>query len=385
MKALSASPVHFKNLSDSGDTVMLKRALKIIRVCAKSSIPTVIYTGNAGTVTRFLTAYLAQYEGKWLLTGNKRMNDRPISMLVDALNMLGADIKYTGNKTSPPLLINGTKLSGGTVAMEASKSSQFISALMLIAPYLNNPLRIVFDEKPVSFPYIVMTARLMEGSGVDVRYSEKEVSVSNGDYNLTGTDVEKDWSSAAFWYQTVALDKKSRIFLKGLSPDSIQGDKILVDVFEKLGVSTKFEKGGATISYSGDITKLFEYDFSDCPDIVPPVMAACAASGIKAIFKGIEHLRHKESDRIEKMNTELNKTGASIVKQNDNYLLLPGKRTQETIVFDTHGDHRIAMSLAPLSIVFNKITINNPEVVEKSYPQYWNQLANSGIVTVKKA
>ncbi len=383
MKALSDNPVHFNNLSDSDDTQLLKRLLKIIRVCAKSDIPTVVHTGNAGTVMRFLTAFLAQTEGKWLLTGNARMLERPIAQLVDTLNGLGADIKYMGNRGYPPLLINGkNNLDGGNVAIDASVSSQFVSALMMIAPYLNTPLKIVFKQKPVSFPYIKMTAELMQEADTEVIYNEKEIRISNGKYGLKETAVEKDWSSAAFWYQTVAIDKKSEIFFPGLTQKSIQGDKILVDIFKKLGVTTTFEKDGALIKYSGNPVNILEYDFSCCPDIVPAVMATCAAMQIKAVFQGIEHLRHKESDRIEKMNLELKKAGATIIKQGKGYVLLPSKRLEINPVFDTHNDHRIAMSLAPLSIIFNKITINNPDVVTKSYPQYWNQLEKTGIIKI---
>ncbi len=386
MKALSGSNIHFKNLSESDDTRLLKRLLKIIRVCAKSDIPTVIYTENAGTVMRFLTAYLSQKEGKWLITGNKRMQNRPLKALVNALTGLGADIKYIDKEGFPPLLIREKQtLKGGTVVIDASISSQFVSALMLIAPYLDSPLNIVFKEKPVSFSYIKMTAELMKKAGVEVLCSGSEVAVPSGNYTLDETGVEKDWSSAAFWYQMTAIAKKGKIFMPGLNKNSLQGDKILATLFEKLGVSTTFEKDGVLIKYSGNEVKELEYDFSGCPDIVPAVMATCAAKGIKALFKGIEHLRHKESDRIEKMNMELKKAGAVITKQNSGYVLLPTKTTSQNPVFDTHGDHRLAMSLAPLAQMFDSVTVNNPGVVSKSYPQYWKQLLKTGAFRIEEA
>lgn len=379
MRALAHSKVLFDNLSEAEDTYMMRLYLSFINTCAGSDIPLSLDTHNAGTVFRFLLAYLAHHEGKWLLTGQERMRQRPIGALVDALRSLGADIKYTEKEGYPPLLIHGKKLNGGMVELNASSSSQYVSALMLIAPYLPGGLTIRLQSEPVSSAYINMTAVLMTGFGADVTVSGNEITVEEGSYHVEKIAVESDWSAAAFWYEMVAFQPGSEVFLPGLAENSVQGDRFLIPVFEKLGVRSEFKDGGLVLHHEGN-AEAIDFDFTHAPDIVPSVMAACAALGVEGRFSGIEHLRIKESDRIRSMQQELGKIGTSIDKQGDIYRLVPGQNTKkDKIVFNSHGDHRMAMSLAPLAMKFGTVAVKDPEVVRKSYPGFWDELGKTGI------
>jgi len=384
MRALERSKVLFDNLSEAEDTYMMRLYLSFINTCSGSDIPLSLDTHNAGTVFRFLLAYLARQEGKWLLTGSERMRQRPIGALVDALRSLGADIKYTEKEGFPPLIIHGEDLKGGEVELNASSSSQYVSALMLIAPYLPGGLTIRLKTKPVSSAYIDMTATLMQNFGAKVLLSEKKVRVEEGRYQVETVGVEADWSAAAFWYEMVAFNTNASVLLPGLSENSVQGDRFLTTVFARLGVDSDFTKDGLVLSHSGKIAKTIDFDFTHAPDIVPSVMVACAGLGVEAHFSGIEHLRIKESDRILSMQQELGKIGAEIVQDGKHYLLNPGKSPVEELIFSSHGDHRMAMSLAPLAMKFGTVTVLDPDVVKKSYPGYWDEMEKTGIFMLKK-
>ncbi len=343
----------------------------------------VVDCGHAGTVMRFLTAFLTQYQGKWLLTGSNRMQQRPIGELVQVLRAMGADIKYIKNEGTPPLLIKGKRLTGGTFDMNPSVSSQFISALMLIAPRLKEGLKLKFDKRPVSFSYIEMTASLMKQMDVHVEIEPEQINISASRYKLKPLAVEPDWSSAAFWYELVALTG-STVTFPGLTAGSLQGDKALVEVFKMLGVTSRENSEGITVSKTNNPAPKIDFDYTGCPDIVPAVMATCSALGTEAIFRGIEHLRYKESDRIEKMERELAKTGTRIHAGKNMYKLLPGKKPEKEPFFETHNDHRLAMALAPLAARFGKVHISDPDVVIKSYPAFWNQLKKTGMFTLSE-
>lgn len=384
MRSLEKALVHFDNLSESEDTYMMRLYLSLIATCSDSSIPMVIDAHNAGTVFRFLTAYLAQKHGKWLVTGSDRMKQRPVDDLVTALRSVGAQIEYTEEEGFPPLMITGKRLSGDEVEINASKSSQFVSAMMLIAPHFTKGLKIKLTGKPVSTSYIDMTLKLMKEFLVDVDYKDREIQVQHGHYFVRKLTVEADWSSAAFWYQMVAFQPGARISLPGLQDKSTQGDRFLVEVFEKLGVKTEFSEEGAVLTHAGKVLSEIRFDFSDAPDIVPSVMTTCAALGVKGFFKGIEHLRVKESDRIESMQNELGKIGAQIVKKGNGYELIPEKKTPGSLVFEIYGDHRIAMCLAPLALLYDEVKVEDPEVVVKSYPNYWRDLESTGCFKMVK-
>ena len=315
MRALERSKVLFDNLSDADDTYMMRVYLSFINTCAGSTIPLSLDTHNAGTVFRFLTAYLSQQEGRWLLTGGERMRQRPIGALVNALRSLGADIKYTEKEGFPPLLIHGKKLRGGEVELNASSSSQYVSALMLIAPYLSGGLIIRLKKETVSSAYIEMTATQMRNFGAAVSVAEKEIKVAEGSYCIEKIRVEPDWSSAAFWYEMVAFNPGAKVLLPRLSENSVQGDRFLTTVFTELGVQSDFTDDGLVLSHNGKVAKSVDFDFTRAPDIVPSVMVACAGLGVGSRFRGIEHLRIKESDRILSMQQELGKTGTEIVQE----------------------------------------------------------------------
>jgi len=384
MRALERSKVLFDNLSEAEDTYMMRLYLSFINTCAGSEIPLSLDTHNAGTVFRFLLAYLSRQDGKWLLTGGERMRQRPVGALVDALRSLGADIQYTEKEGFPPLLIHGKKLKGSLVELNASSSSQYVSALMLIAPYLPGGLTIRLKTEPVSSAYIDMTASLMKDFGASVSLSKKEIRVAGGNYNVEAVGVERDWSAAAFWYEMVAFGNDAGVYLPGLSEHSVQGDKFLVDVFAKLGVRSDFTDGGLNLSRTGKVVESIDFDFTHAPDIVPSVMTTCAALGVEARFSGIEHLRIKESDRILSMEQELGKIGTEIIQEGESYLLRPGNKHPEKLIFNSHGDHRMAMSLAPLAMKFGAVSIVEPDVVKKSYPGYWDELEKTGLFLLEK-
>ena len=384
MRSLEKALVHFDNLSESDDTYLMRLYLSFIATCSDSKIPMVVDAHNAGTVFRFLTAYLAQKPGKWLVTGSDRMKQRPVADLVDALRSVGAEIEYKEKEGFPPLMIYGKRLSGNEVKINASTSSQFVSAMMLVAPHFTNGLKIKLTGKAVSTSYIDMTLKLMKDFLVDVDYKDNEIKVHHGHYFVRKLTVEADWSSAAFWYQMVAFLPDARISLLGLQDKSTQGDRFLVDVFEKLGVKTEFSDEGVVLIHSGKVSSDIKFDFSDAPDIVPSVMTTCAALGVKGFFTGIEHLRVKESDRIESMQTELGKIGAQIVEKGNGYELIPGKKISEPLVFDSYKDHRIAMCLAPLALLYDEVKVEDPDVVIKSYPNYWKDLESTGCFKLVK-
>ena len=375
IRELSRSTCSIENLSSSEDTQRLQLYINMISTCGKSGIPMIIDANNAGTVSRFLSAFLVYRAGTWLITGNKRMKQRPIKGLVDGLRLLNAKIDYTNKEGFLPILITGSDVVGGRIDVDVSKSSQFISAIMMIGPYLYEGLKIRFKGKPVSLPYIEMTQKLMQKFGAYVDLNKDEVNILHGKYQFHQCTVESDWSSASYWYETIALSETGEINIAGLSKNSLQGDSVIVDIFEQLGVSTKFTLNGITISKTANITDEFSFDFEGCPDIVPAVMATCAALGIKSTFKNIAHLAFKESNRIKVLSQELKKIGASLNKNKSSYILSPNtKSIDKNLIFNTHDDHRIAMCLAPLILKYDKIEICSPRVVNKSYPRFWEEL-----------
>jgi len=375
IRELSGSTCSIENLSSSDDTRRLQLYINMISTCGKSGIPMIIDANNAGTVSRFLSAFLVYREGTWLITGNKRMKERPIKGLVDGLRLLNAKIEYTDKNEFLPILIKGSDIVGGRIEVDVSESSQFISAIMMIGPYLYEGLKIRFKGTPVSLPYIEMTQKLMQKFGAYVDMNEEGVNILNGKYQFHQCTVESDWSSASYWYETLALAEEGEINITGLSKNSLQGDSIIVDIFEQLGVKTKYTINGITIFKTANITNKFSFDFEGCPDIVPAVMATCAALGIKSTFKNIAHLAFKESNRIKVLAQELNKIGASLTKSKSSYILSTNKKSIESnLIFNTHGDHRIAMCLAPLVLKYSQLEICSPSVVNKSYPGFWEEL-----------
>jgi len=368
--------IELANLSQADDTIRLTFYLNHIRTCSDQNLPLVINAENAGTVLRFLISLLARKNGKWLLTGSERMQKRPIGILVSALQELGADISYSAKQGFPPLLVKGSKLSGGKLEMNASVSSQFITSLMMIAPLMDKGLTIDFSAKPVSFPYIEMTRKLMEEFAADVELKDKSVKINPSEYQIKSLSIEPDWSSASYWYEVVALADKAELFLEGFTKESVQGDSCVREIFKELGVNTAFESNGIRLKSSAKCTTHFNYDFSDSPDLVPAVITTCAAKGISATITGVDHLQYKESDRMKALSIELEKIGARISEKNGIFHLNINKnrKIQKDMVFETYKDHRMAMCFAPLVLMFDQIIIKDKDVVNKSYPAFWEDL-----------
>lgn len=374
-------PAWLCNCSTSRDTATLQRLL--------AAGGDTWDAGDAGTTFRFLTAYLALQPGVQRLTGSPRMCERPIGPLVKALRTLGADIEYAGNNGYPPLQIGepGRLGSAGSrVRVNAGISSQFLSALLLIGPCLPEGLEIVPDGQLVSRPYLEMTMQLMRYFGAEVAWRNKAIVVAPGRYQPRKFVVEADWSAASYWYAMAAFANSADLTLKGLFAGSWQGDSVLADMMPFFGVQTTAVSGGIQLRKSADTgTGTFEWDFLDCPDIAQTLAVVCAGLGVSGLFSGLETLAVKETDRIAALRTELAKTGVAFEQ-------LPGRAIyrvsgkaawQDTPRFSTYGDHRIAMAFAPLAML-GPVDIEHPDVVAKSYPMFWDHLAQAGFILNKR-
>lgn len=364
------------NLSEADDTRLLLEKLSLIENCHVAGIAAVIDCNNAGTVYRFLLTYLAGLSGKWMLIGSNRMNERPISDLVNGLRQLGADIQYTGNEGFPPLLIQGKTLQGGEVTLDTQLSSQFASSMLMAAPTWPQGLALEMKQEIKSRPYLDMTLKMMQYFGIDVNQQGNKIVVKPQSYKKRRIEPALDWSGAAFWYELLALSKSGTLFLKGLKRESLQGDSISVEIFEKLGIVSHFEQHGVRISKSDKITDKLNVDFGNCPDLLPAIAATCCGMGVNAEFTGITNLKHKESDRTLAIITELKKVGC-LFEQPDADTLLLEASSQLTLslpIFSTYGDHRLAMAFAPLALKTKAAVITDHNVVSKSYPNFWKQL-----------
>lgn len=368
-----------ENNSRSEDTLLLQSALKQI----KNKKGGAIDIHHAGTDMRFLTALLATKEGEWILTGSERMKQRPIGELVSALRSLGADITYIENENFPPLKIKGKKLKGGRIEIDGSISSQFTSALLLISPTFENGLELTLKNEIVSWPYILMTLDLLSLFGSKVSTVLNTIKISKSlVINPTPLiyNIESDWSAASYWYSIVALSKKAEITLTGLNKSSSQGDSVLPKIYEELGVSSQFTNEGVLITKNSNLSNQFEYDFTNCPDIAQTLAVTCFALGIKAKLKGLKTLKIKETDRIFALKTELEKFGANVEITDDSILINShdSRLMTNDLRLETYNDHRMAMSFAPLALAFGPLIIQNPEVVSKSYPLFWEDLKSVG-------
>lgn len=374
---------------DSSDTIVMQRLLhEISTKSINSDTVTEINVGNAGTVMRFLTAVLAVTPGKWLITGTDRMQQRPVKPLTDALQSLGADITFKNITGYPPVFIPGnSQLMGGTVQLNAGISSQFISALMMLGPVLEGGIDIELLGNIISGSYIRMTQSLMQKCGANVNFSGNTIKIPEGKYNEIDFSalVEPDWSAAAFWYQVAAFTPDAIIVLKGLRGESVQGDSVLPVIYANLGVGSVFSKEGLQLTKSEKPPlSEFDYDFTECPDLAQAVIVTCATLGIRGRFSGLKTLRVKETDRIEALKNELTKLGYGVTVFDDQ-IFLDGVNSislhnQTPVVIKCYDDHRMAMSFATLALLRDDICLDDPEVVKKSYPGFWKDMAEAGIV-----
>ncbi|MRT94149.1 3-phosphoshikimate 1-carboxyvinyltransferase [Ancylomarina sp. 16SWW S1-10-2] len=372
INALSYSFEPIKNLSTCDDSRVMQEVL--------FSNTNVFDIGHAGTSMRFLTAYLAKILGEWTLTGSDRMKERPISVLVDALNALGAQITYLEKEGYPPLKIMGSNITGKEVELAGDTSSQYISALLLIAPTLENGLRIKLQGKIVSRSYIQMTLNIMAEFGIQSQFKGNEIYVANQTYKVMPYTVEGDWSSASYWYAFMALAPKGKLFLDGLKKNSFQGDSGLVDVFSKLGVKTNFSNKGMYIEQSNEVCNKLVFDFNEMPDLAQTFAVVAALKNIPFHFKGLETLKIKETDRIYALIKELAKLGYILYEPKKGELAWDGDMEDESdhIIIETYHDHRMAMAFAPIAMLRPEIQIADPMVVNKSYPNFWEQLKEVG-------
>jgi 3-phosphoshikimate 1-carboxyvinyltransferase len=381
IKHLSAGKTKITNLSDAEDTRLMQSLLEMTDENHKSENAVVLDCQNAGTVLRFLTAYLSAKPGRWILTGSERMKQRPVGPLVNALKELGARIIFQEKEGFPPLQIDGKLFSGGMVELESSISSQFVSALIMIAPCLNGGLKILLESKVISEPYIRMTLEMLRNCGIKSEYQNQYITIGQQEFNETGLIVEPDWSSASYWFEMAAFSDHVDLTLKDLKKESLQGDSILPEIYNKFGVKTEFLNEGIRLTKTNQHCTHFDFDFSNHPDLAQEVIATCAGLNIPAKLTGLESLRIKETDRIEAMASELSKSGFNISVENESCLMIEPSIKIQSPNFKpllTYSDHRMAMALAPLAILSGSVQIENPGVVKKSYPGFWDDLKKAG-------
>lgn len=367
LNALSYSPYDILNLSECDDTRVTLDALE--------SDNTTFDIGAAGTAMRFLTAFLSKTVGEWVITGSERMKNRPVKILVDAINTLGGRIEYIEKEGYPPLRIFGCALTGGEIHLNGSVSSQYISALMMIAPLMIKGLKIYLDGKIISKPYIEMTIQMMQEFGAVIELTENTILIEPQDYIPIEYTVESDWTAASYWYEMLSLVGKGNIFLNGLYQESYQGDCIVADIFEQLGIHTAYLSEGVLLTSIKSISQGMEYDFTNQPDLAQTLAVTCCLKGIPFNFSGLQSLKIKETDRIAALINELRKLGFVLTETGEGMLAWDGELCDpaEKIIIKTYDDHRMAMAFTPAA-VFYPVSIENPEVVSKSYPGFWKDI-----------
>lgn len=377
MKGLCADECRLGHLSECDDTAVMIKAFE-------NPEAKLIDIGAAGTSMRFLTAFLARRAGQeTTITGSERMRQRPIRILVEALRQLGADISYEASEGCPPLHIHGKKLSGGRLCIDGSVSSQYISALLMIAPCLENGLTLELTGKVISTPYILMTLGLMREFGIESTWEKNIIRILPQRYIARDFEVESDWSAASYWYEVMALTKIPSIELLGLHADSLQGDAQIAQYFKPLGIITHYHDKGVTLTRQDTQIKNIQWDLSGQPDLAQTLIATCCAKGIAFDICGLQTLRIKETDRISALQNELRKLGYEVKDHNNCRMTWDGIRQAAQVkapLISTYEDHRMAMAFAPLAAVQDslKLCIDNPQVVTKSYPTFWQDLQTCG-------
>ena len=366
-------------LSEAHDTVLLKVLLEQVRQHPGEAV---VDCEDAGTVSRFLMTYLAGKPGTWILSGTPRMRQRPMAPLVGALRQLGAAIEYMEAEGCLQVKIRGTKILGGSVAVDASQSSQFVSSLLMAAPTWERGLKLQLKTDAVSMPYVDMTIAIMRHFGAEVERQAGIIEVRPGAYQPRPFTVSPDWSAASYWYEMAALSDDCDLLLEGLTPDSLQGDAVVAEWFKAFGVQSAYEPHGVRLTKTDDSPSQepLAFDFTMTPDLFPTVFVTCVALHRPAVFRGIQTLSHKESDRVTALLTELLKCYHFDYSINNNEIILSKssllhyKLASKSIVFDAFGDHRVVMALAGLFLRLGSVSFHHPEVVSKSYPTFWSDL-----------
>jgi 3-phosphoshikimate 1-carboxyvinyltransferase len=365
------------NTSNSDDSEVMQKALK--------GNEEIVDIHHAGTAMRFLTAYFAVNEGREVvLTGSPRMKERPIKVLVEALQQLGAQITYENEEGYPPIRIKGQKIINNKVSIPANVSSQYISALLLIAPKLENGIELTLVGEITSIPYIKMTLALLNEIGVETSFEGNIIKVyPKPEVESKVMTVESDWSSASYFFSLAALSDEASISLTSYKENSLQGDSALVEIYSKMGVETHFEENEITLVKRPNFKlETLNLDLNNTPDIAQTIVVTCLGLGIGCHLTGLHTLKIKETDRLEALRIELTKLGANISVTNDSLTLLVSNEINSNVKIATYNDHRMAMAFAPLALKV-PIIIENAEVVSKSYPDFWADMARLGFQTIE--
>jgi len=374
IRALCEEKIRVKNISKSRDSEVLIHAFNNLE-------DNVIDIGATGTAMRFLTAFLSIRPGERILTGSERMKQRPIHELVNILRELGAQIDYSEKEDYPPLKITGTKLHAKPISIKGNISSQYISAILMISPYLEQDLEIQVTEKILSKDYICMTIKLMQQFGIDVEWNENIIKVKSGKYIGGEVIIESDWSAASYWFEIISLCQNSMVELTGLKKNSLQGDSVLTELYKTIGVDSVFTNFGIRIKNIPTTCTFFEYDFIDCPDLAQTIAVTLVAKKIPFKLTGLDNLSIKETDRIQALILEFEKFGIHLKSESNTTLEWNGNESMSVPsnhIVETYEDHRMALAFAPLSLITGKFAINDPDVVIKSYPKYWEDLKSVG-------
>jgi len=392
IEALSNGKVKVENISDAADTVTLAGILNGTVESAGSGVPEegnaphtsllapIINIGPAGTAMRFLTAYYAIQDDEVILTGSERMKQRPIGILVDALCQLGANIAYEEKDGFPPLRLKGgfTQLTN-QIHIKGNISSQYITALLLIAAKLPLGLDLHIEGDLTSKPYVEMTLAMLQQAGIKHQWNDNIISIAHQEFAPTVLPVEPDWSAASYWYAIAALADEADLFLPGLTQYSLQGDSVITEIMANFGITSQFKNGG--VHLQKEVKPIFRkiFDLKECPDLAQTVIVVCAALGHEATFTGLETLKIKETDRVLALQNELAKIGVKLIEKGQVYKLdCSEKHIPEKVFINTYEDHRMAMAFAPLALLIPEMEIEDAKVVEKSYPAFWSDLEKVG-------
>lgn len=377
LQAISQGLVTIENLSEAADTQTLQQILN--RPCNTQN-PQLIDVGPAGTAMRFLTAFLATQPGECTLSGSQRMKERPIGILVDALQKLGAKVNYLEHDGYPPLLIKGPfEQKEAKIRIQGSISSQYISALLLIAPILPKGLCLEVEGDLTSKPYVEMTLAMLAQAGIQHSWVGNQICIEPQEFKPSTLVVEPDWSAASYWYAIAALAQEAALYLPHLQAYSLQGDSKITELMANFGITSQFKNGELHLTKEFKIPERKIFDLKECPDLAQTLIVCCAALGHEATFTGLETLKIKETNRVSALQTELAKIGVRLIEKNLSYTLDCSKRAlPKKIQISTYEDHRMAMAFAPLALVLDEVEILDPQVVAKSYPHFWDDLKTAG-------
>jgi 3-phosphoshikimate 1-carboxyvinyltransferase len=386
IEALSAGKVKVENISDAADAVTLAGILRSEvrdQNLNKSEIEnpkSEINIGPAGTAMRFLTAYFTLQDKEVMLTGSERMKQRPIGILVNALRDLGAEIEYVENDGYPPLKINGNlNQVTSKITIKGGISSQYITALLLVAARLPLGLELHIEGELTSRPYVEMTLAMLQSAGIQHTWTDNVIAISKQEFITTSIHVEPDWSAASYWYAIAALADEADLFLPGLTQYSLQGDSVITEIMANFGITSQFKNGGVYLQKEVKPIQRKIFDLKECPDLAQTIIVVCAALGHEATFTGLETLKIKETDRIKALQNELAKIGVKLIEKGQVYKLdCSEKHIPQHIFVNTYEDHRMAMAFAPLALLIPQVEIEDAQVVEKSYPAFWTDLEKVG-------